>query len=448
MIKLIKNKINFFLSDRKFSEILTGSVWSMAAQIISTFVGMVSAILVARFYGAEVFGIVSMLQVFLMLVTIFTVLGTGTSILRLIPEYIVKYSPTAAYHLYCKTILLVIFVSLFVSIICFFASELIAEVIFKKPHLTVYFTLASVFILFRSIMMLNTQAIRGVKLIKLFAFVQILPQSINLILLLFFGLIFTGSDVPIYAMLGGITLTGIIGWVIIELSFKKIMSPSDQRQFIPLKEILAVSLPMLMTATMTFIIGQTGILMLGMFRDEVDVGFYSVAVKLASLTSFVLSAVNSMAAPKISELYHSGEISELFRVAKKSSKLIFIVTTPLLFILVLFGKLILSMLFGKEFIISYWPMFFLVVGQFINSVSGSTGIFMNMTNNQIVFRNIMLLAAILNILLNYYLIPKYGIVGAAITGMICTVLWNCSTLLFIKIKYKQTIGYLPFLCSG
>ncbi len=42
-------------------------------------------------------GIVAVLNSFLMLATIFTVLGTNTSILRLIPECLAKYSPAAAF---------------------------------------------------------------------------------------------------------------------------------------------------------------------------------------------------------------------------------------------------------------------------------------------------------------------------------------------------------------
>jgi O-antigen/teichoic acid export membrane protein len=39
---------------------------------------------------------------------------------------------------------------------------------------------------------------------------------------------------------------------------------------------------MLMTAAMSFIIGQTGVIMLGMSRSEAEVGYYAIAVKLAT----------------------------------------------------------------------------------------------------------------------------------------------------------------------
>ena len=85
MINFIKCKLHNLFSDTRFFEILAGSAWALGARVIATCVGMVTSIVIARWYGAEVMGIVAVLNSFLMLATIFTVLGTDTSILRLIP---------------------------------------------------------------------------------------------------------------------------------------------------------------------------------------------------------------------------------------------------------------------------------------------------------------------------------------------------------------------------
>ncbi len=87
MISFVKQKIHNLVSDKKFSEILTGSVWALGARVISAVLGLATTVIVARWYGADVLGIVAVLQSFLMLATIFTVLGTNTSILHLIPEH-------------------------------------------------------------------------------------------------------------------------------------------------------------------------------------------------------------------------------------------------------------------------------------------------------------------------------------------------------------------------
>ena len=92
MIRAFEKIVQMLTSDRNFSEILTGSIFALAARIAATGMTLVSSILIARFYGAGVMGILAVVNSFLMLVTIFTVLGTNSSLLRLIPEHIVKHS--------------------------------------------------------------------------------------------------------------------------------------------------------------------------------------------------------------------------------------------------------------------------------------------------------------------------------------------------------------------
>ena len=61
-----------------------------------------------------------------------------------------------------------------------------------------------------------------------------------------------------------------------------------------------------------------------------------------------------MAAPKFSELFHYQKIDELFYVAKKSAKLIFWTTSPIIIFLIVMGKPVLSLLYGNDFVAAYW----------------------------------------------------------------------------------------------
>lgn len=445
MLSFFKQKIHNLISDKKFSEILTGSVWTLSAQVIATCMAMTTNIIIARVYGADAMGAVAMINSFLMLVTIFTVLGTNTSIMRLIPEHIFKFSATSAFKVYRKTQYFIICNSIIIGGLFFFGSDLIANKVFSKPHLASLFALASVFIVFKSLVDFNTQSIRGLRLIRIFAFLRLLPAFSNLIALLVITYFIFNQNNPVYAIFASFMITALVGVFIMEREFKKKMGISDSVQEMPMKNILSISVPMLMTATMNFVIGQTGVILLGIFRSEAEVGYYAIAVKLATLTTFVLQAINSMAAPRFSELYHSGKIDELLYVAKKSAKLIFWTSAPILFVLLILGKFLLGLLFGQEFAIAYLALAFLVIGQFINSISGSTGLFMNMTGHEKQFRNIIAITSFINVALNLALIPNFGINGSAFAGMVSLSFWNICTLIYVKLKFGRSVGYFPII---
>ena len=442
---IIRIKYNNLVSDNRFSEILTGSVWALSARVFSTGMGFIFTIIVARLYGADVMGILSVINSFLVIVTLFTVFGTHTSIIRLIPEHLIKYSATSAFTVYSKILLFVVCVSLIASLLLFILAESIAVKIFTKPHLTTYFTVASFFIVFKSLSILSTHAIRGLKLTRMFALMLALPQSYNLFVLISLSIINPTVSVPVYALLGGFALTGITGLSILKYAFKKRMHPVDMVHQVPCRKILSISMPMFMSTALTYLIGETGVIMLGIFCSEAEVGHYAIAVKLATLTSFALEAISSIGAPRFSELYHLEKLGELFHVAKKSAKLIYYTTTPILAVLIIFGKHILEFVFGNEFGIAYQALLILVIGQFVNSISGSSAIFMNMTGNQSILRNIMAFSAGVNIMLNFLLIPVYGINGAAVSAMVSVCLWNIITLAYIKSKFGKTTGYFPLI---
>ena len=417
----------------------------MAARTLAAVLVLLINILIARVYGAEALGILAIINSFILFAVLFAVLGLDTAILRLIPEHLVKHSTMSAYLVYRKSLSIIVCLSIVASTAVYLCAPVIAGSIFSKPQMASCFMLVALFLVFRSLMQFNTQAIRGLRLIRMFALMFVMPHLFNLALLLVLSFFIHSQHVPVYALLGSFALTGIVGWMVMEYRFRQIINPGDQVRTMPYKEIISLSLPMVMTSAMTVIIGQTGIIMLGVFRPEHEAGYYSVAVNLATLTTFVLTAINSMSAPKFSELFHSGRLDELFQVARKATRLIFWTTCPILLFLAAFGNPLLSLLFGHDYTIVYGAMLLLVIGQFVNSISGSTGIFMNMTGNQKAFRNIIASAAGINILLNLLLTPSIGFTGAALSGMISLIFWNFGALLFMKLKYGQTIIYIPLL---
>ena len=445
MISLLRRKFSNLTSDKRFSEILVGSVWALSARISATGLAMISSIFVARVYGAEIIGIVALVNSLVILATIFTNLGTNTSILRLIPEHIKKFSISSAFKVYRKTQYLVGGVSFITGGLLFLGAGWIADTVFSKPQLSGFFSLGACFVIVKSIMDLNQSAVRGLRLNRIFAFMQLLPDLSKLVILLVATYLFVNQNIPVYALFASWLITAVAGIIIMQHAFKKRMATGGIVENLPVNNILSLSLPMLMTTSMSFIIGKSGVIILGMFRSEAEVGYYSVMVTIASLTAFVLKAVNSMSAAKFSELYHSNRIDEVFYVAKKSAKLIFWTTTPILLCLVIFGKPIISLLYGQSFSVAYPALLFLAMGQFVNSVSGSTGMFMNMTGHQIALRNIMASAAMINVILNLLLTPSYGMIGAAIAGMITMASWNIYTMMFIKRKYGQTTCYIPLV---
>lgn len=445
MIRFFSQKLYDWASDRRFSEIFVGSVWAVAARALSGGLALLFSILVARYYGAEAVGIVGVISSLVMFAAIFALLGTNISALRLIPEHMANHSATSALRVYRKILGMVAGLSLLAAVVIFAGADILAVKVFSKPHLGVFFSLAALFVVARALMELNTNALRGLKHIRAFAFMQLLPHLFALLLLLVMIRLAVGAGGPVYALLASWLITGLAGILIIVWIFAQKRIDGDAVKDVPLKRIMTLSLPMFMANAAGLFIGQVGVLMLGMFRDEAEVGYYFIALKLATLTGFALKAVNTMASPRFAELYHSGKTQELFHIARKSTRLIFWTSAPVLLFLILLGYPFLRVAFGDVFVAAYPALVLLALGKFASAISGSTGAFMSMTGHQSVFQNIMIVTLGLNIAMNLLFIPPLGILGAALSAMLSQAFWNFSVLLFIKKKFGRSIGYFPFL---
>jgi len=440
-LRLLKK--NF--KNKNFNELLTGTVWVVFGRLLSSALGLMVTVLVARYYGSDVVGRLALCNSVLMIGAMLSLFGFDVSIMRLLPEYSIKGNVSDAYSVFNRIVILILCSSIFVSGFMICIKALFPDLVFINQGIDELFILVCLFIFIKSILQFNSKAMRGLKLVKEFAFIQFLPQLFNLLSLLVLMSFLNNADVPIYALFISLVGTAVVAYMINIGEFLKQGAIRQKNYSVSTKVILSISFPMFIAAFVSMASSQAGLILLGVFHSDRDVGFFSVALRLATITGFLLKAVNTVAASKISELYHSDKIDELFVMMKSSAKLVFWTAFPSLIFLIFFGKFLLVNLFGEEFAIAYPPLLILVVAQFVNSLTGCTGIFMNMVGLQKEYRNIVVLGAILLLSMSVILTPSFGILGAAASVLVGECVWNLLALVYIKVKFGKTTGYVPFL---
>jgi O-antigen/teichoic acid export membrane protein len=437
----IKSLVSYL--DRRFSGLFIGTIWVLMGRISATAIGMLNSVIVAKYYGADMLGVMALIQTTLLVTLTISKMGLDTAVLKLIPEHVEKFSINSAKQVYFRVLFVAIILSLLTGAILFLLADFLGSGVFGKPYLTKYLTLMAIVVVFGAIYDINMQTVRGFRQVKMFAFMQLLPQSILFSLLVTAMMGSNIYDAPVWALLLALVFSSVITICMVIWVFTRLTGKNGDIEQLRYRDIISLSSPMFLTASMNFIIAQSGLIIIGVFRSSAEVGYYSIAVKLATLTSFVLMAINSIVAPKFSQLFHSDRIAELYQVARRSTKLIFLSTVPILLVLLMFGRQILFALYGKEFIAAYAALLILIIGQFIHSISGSTGYFLNMTGGHKFYSIVLVIAAVLNAALGISLIPLMGDVGAAISATTCLIFWNLVSLIYIKRKHGFNFSYIP-----
>ena len=184
------------------------------------------------------------------------------------------------------------------------------------------------------------------------------------------------------------------------------------------------SIPFGLTAALTLINGQTDILVLGLYREDAEVGIYRVAVQMATLVIFGLQVVNAIQGPHIAHLYALGDKERLQTLVTRSSQGILALTIPVVLAMVLFGGIIIRTAFGEEYAAAYVPLVILCVGQVVNASMGSVGSLLNMTGHERDTMQSVFIGATVNVTLNFILTPRWGMIGAATATATTLIVWN------------------------
>jgi O-antigen/teichoic acid export membrane protein len=196
------------------------------------------------------------------------------------------------------------------------------------------------------------------------------------------------------------------------------------------KEWFSIAFPLLLLSGISILLNQTDKVMLGFLSGAEGVGVYSIAHRITTLISFGLLAVNAIAGPMISRLFATNERQELQRILGLSAAGALAIAIPVTILILAAGRHIL-LLFGQSFSSAYDALWILSAGQFVNVLAGSVMLVMTMTGHQKPAFYLMGGCAILNIIFNFFLMPHYGVNGAAAATSISMALWNVLTLIYV-----------------
>ncbi len=441
MIRFIQKQREKILKNKHFAEVFKGGVLSFGIKIITLFVGFGSTWIISHYYGASILGYISLFNSILAILIIFTVPGLGTSLMRLLPEHLNLYSKYSALQIYKKSLITILLIATPIALIVYFFKNFIALNILNKIEFKTFLAFIALLIIIRSINAVHITVLRAIKKIKLFNMILLLQSIFFFLLLLLSTWLFFDKYNPIYMqVITDLLLFVFLFGMVYKVFIHKV--PKGTFNMVSYNNLLKISFPMFITGTLSAVISQVDIIMLGIMKDEAEIGLYTLSFKLATLSGFFLVAINTLAAPKFSELYSLQKYDDLKHVAQKSSKVLFWITFPLTLLFSILGEMILSF-FGNEFVSGYDALLFLLFGQFINVSSGSVGLFLNMTGKEKQFARITFFIALINITLNLVLIPNYGFTGAAFASMVCLILWNVIGNIVIKREFNFYIGYLP-----
>lgn len=384
-----------------WKRIATFSVGPIGGAIIS----FISVPVLAWHFSAEDIGRISMLQVVMGFTVIFFSFGLDQA-------YVREYHETEDKSALLATVMLPgLFCLLFSLIITFiFSPKILSEILFglSNTSISIFITICLVSsFLSRFLSLILRMQERGIA----FSMGQILPKLLYLIIIccyIFFNSSFVFFNLLVAQMLAIVTVVVVFIW---NTKNEWLLSLSRSINYNQFMRLLSFGMPLMLSGIVFWVLSAMDRFFLRQFSTFKELGIYSVAFSVAAIANLVSSVFNTIWAPSVYKWAAEGH--DLKKIDDVGEDVLAIVY----FILCLIGMFswILAYALPEQYISVKYLFMSCMISPFFYMLSECSGIGIAISKKTIYSLAVSCIAALVNVLGNYVLVPIWGATGAAVS---------------------------------
>jgi len=431
----------------KLSQLVSGSVVIFSGKFFLLGIQFLGTILIARYLGAVELGSISLGILLMSTLTTIALFGTDTGISRYLSRNDdIKYKKGVIQ----MSLKVSVPLSILFAILVFINSSMVSRIVFNAPKLTSVVEIFALAIPVSVIQKSFLSSVRGLeKPVQKVIVSDIISPIIKISLIIaviYYGLGETGLSWAYFlSLLVGALLLGYL--VISEIGVKPITGFGPD-----IKSYLEYSSPLMITSIMTMSFSNIDRVFISQFGTTELVGIYSGIYNLTTLMMVVMTSVNFLFLPIFSSLHSNNEHDEMNIVYKTTTKWIIALSLPILVLFISFPSILIEITYGSDFLPGRTALIILTIGVATHIFSGLNRSALKAIGKTKEVTYGTAGVFLLNIILNFILVPDYSMVGAAIATTGSYLLWNVYYLLVltrdINLDVLSQYNSLFFITNG
>ncbi|MCR4636721.1 MAG: flippase [Butyrivibrio sp.] len=415
-------------------KVLSNIKWQLVSQVFNIAAGIASSIIVTRYLGKNDYGIYSYARAYAAIFTSIAAIGLeGILISRLATEDGEALYFGTGFVLRCLSDLIAFFACL-ISF-CFIGDKqsFIPLLIVSIP------ILFQCFETYRYLYIARYKAKEYLIIQNLSLVIMLAMYAAGIVMnlgLLYFSLVYAIRMIMTY-------LSGLIAY---HIHIKKKIEFKIYKD--KMKELMIVCMPLAFASIASTVYNRVDQIMVTKICGYEENGLYSVAVTLSEYWYFVPGIIASTLLPSLTIAYKRSK-EEYVHKMQMMIDILSTISYMAVIALALFGKYIIGIMYGKEYIEAAPIMSLYVVSGIFVSLWHARGITCNITGKTTLTLYCTVIGMIANVILNYIFIKRIGLYGAAFATIAAQMLssWLGSFLYkdFWYVGIIQTKGLFPFI---
>ena len=377
------------------------------SQVLGYIITLIFTIYLVRYLGVQNYGVLSFALALISMLGIFADFGLNTLMTR---EIVRDNFLTNKYlnNLFSIKLLMVsilmIFVVLFVKILTY-PSEMAYILIFMMVFL-IFSTFSNFFAaLFQAYEKLEYQSIASV--------LNSILMLIGVLILIYYNsslVLFT----ILYAVVAGLIL---IYYLFISSKIFNFLTPKIVVDWDFWKPTIKTAAQFGLIGVFVTIYIWIDSIMLSFMQGNEAVGLYNAAYRIVLILLFIPTVINSAIFPVMSRVYVSS-VDSLEKIVEKYFKFMILIGIPMGVAITLLSNQIIILVFGEAFIKAAPALQILIWATVLSFGNAAFVQLFQSTNKQILLTKITFLGMIINITLNFILIPKFSYIAASFNTLV------------------------------
>lgn len=386
--------------------------WLIGGKIIQMFIAFFISIFTTRYLGPSNFGLINYANAYVAFFTSLCTLGINSVIVKDFLDYPNEQGKTIGTTLVLRIVASLLSAVMIVSIVSIVDSG--------ETETIIVAALCSISLIFQAFDTINywfqSKYLSKVTAIAtLIAYIAISVYKLILLILHKKVFWFAAANSVDYIFIA----------IVLLLAYRKYHGMKLSFSWKKGKELLNKSYHYILSGMMVAIYGHTDRFMLKQMLDEASVGYYSLATTVSGMWVFVLAAIIDSMYPSIVSLYEVDK--NQFEKKNRQLYAIVIYTSVAVSILfMIFGELVIHILYGDDYLPAVKPLKIVTWYTAFSYLGVARNAWIVCENNQKYLKYMYFCAAIINVILNYFMIPILGASGAAFASLITQI---CTSLI-------------------
>jgi O-antigen/teichoic acid export membrane protein len=406
--------------------------------MISTFVfflgGYVIQVGLGRYLGPVEYGTFGVILTIMNMVNLFLTYGFPKSAAKYIAEGKVKTgsiikTATRVQLIFC-TLGFIIYLGL---------SSVIANLL-NDPGLTRYIMLSSISIPAYALFAIYSGGyLNGMRRFGRQALVSIVNSLGKVGLVFIFVLIGWGVNGAILGYIGS-SLFGLV------LAFRFVRPIEKGEDTFSWKQLLSFGIPVTVFAVLFFLLMSIDLYAVkALDAVKADVGYYTAASTISKLSYYLFAGLAITLLPSISKSTSTGNVEQTGNYIRRSMRYMTLILLPVTLLISATSSGLTELIYSSTYINAAEPLSILVLGLALLSVFSVLNSVIMGAGKPGVAVWIILPLVLMDILLNIYLIPRYGLTGAALATTSTGFVGMCAVAIYVYWKFKALVNALSAL---